>query len=759
MAEGRPAPARRRRRREPPAGTGWTVAAAAALALLLPRCDAVTCDERALLNNIRTCSLVCCGRQTCDCMAALIEDGVQLPDNSTRIDITQYCQYVTCLSEAISGCPDEIAGNQVVASFWNFSNVDTSGHGGVTRINHCNSLPCSWRQLSKLRQCIGFLECRSSGAEQCSAACVGAMVRCLETSDCIYFWADEAACRADAWTDCEGFCPAVIALHTPAPTPAPPPPGAEEVNMIIVVVMVGVGAFLAGSLALWLWRRRQQASVVRDDVITPADKPGADPLHVEPMRADSMSFPAQSARVSPLPNPRGQFIDVAPAASLRRPSSHSLRRSKSGISSSNGGELITPAKTPGVILHALSKGKWTKGQLLGRGQFGSVYLALLPQGQAVAVKMVDGSQQDEAENSEMVREIETMRELSHPYIVKYYFASYVAQEQLINIFMEYVPGGSLARLVRQMDAVLGEAQASVYTSQILQGLQYLHDHSIVHRDIKGDNVLVDTSEGTCKISDFGSSKKHVQGTLQASAAAGTIAGTPNWMAPEMITQQGSLQPALAAKVDVWSVGCTVVEILNRGKPPWPPFQSLWAAVYHITHAEGLPEGIPETLSDSCRDFVERCLRRDPVERPSATELLSHPFVLGEEPTTADSGSGSSEPANVDEKIGELLEENRRMKSMTPQPRDLAADGQAQPTPISAALRHCNSEGTVSPPPSPAAAAEPQPSAASAGSGDDSDAHSAAERRSSAELRHARVSPLPLIDANGDPLPREGMAVG
>eukprot|EP00662_Eupelagonemidae_sp_cell21_P056712 gene56712-biopygen26765 len=169
--------------------------------------------------------------------------------------------------------------------------------------------------------------------------------------------------------------------------------------------------------------------------------------------------------------------------------------------------------------------------------------------------------------------------------------------------------------------------------RILCGVAYLHGHGIIHRDIKGDNeafqknvfiwdekpilghnVLVDTATGLgeVKISDFGSSR-----VAGATAAACTLAGTPNWMAPELITRPTALG-AEAPKVDVWSVGCTVVdqqmnsgsanavvELLNRGVPPWPQFDSQWAALHHIAAAAGPPEGIPTSLSEPCRALVDR----------------------------------------------------------------------------------------------------------------------------------------------------------
>eukprot|EP01062_Namystynia_karyoxenos_P014009 TRINITY_DN1503_c0_g1_i2.p1 TRINITY_DN1503_c0_g1~~TRINITY_DN1503_c0_g1_i2.p1 ORF type:complete len:766 (+),score=189.24 TRINITY_DN1503_c0_g1_i2:137-2434(+) len=622
---------RRRRRAAPP----WVWVALAAAAALPWPASAVTCDIQLLWNGIGQCSLVCCGTLTCNCIQFLLDTGTVLDDGRTRIDSFKYCQYVSCLHDTIDGCPDEVADYQDVQAWYNYSSVDaahTSSDGApLTRIDFCNSRPCHWRDYNKFTQCVGALECMRVDAERCTPDCYQSVIRCMSTSSCSDLWNTEPECQEDPWNQCDELCPTIFALRTPAPTPAPPAsPSSTNVGLIVGVV-AGV-SFVAGAVAFLIYWKKCRRSEER---VHPASPPGQSPTTVEPADTE---------------------MSVGPGGALIHPSVRTNASKMTGMLTARSD--ATSVKAPAFIIKALSKGDWMKGQLLGRGQFGSVYLALLPHGQALAVKQIDASQQDEEETQTYVREIELMRSLDHPNIVKYYFASYEEADQLINLFMEYVPGGSLARLVRQMDDVLGEDQARAYTVQILHGLQYLHGHNIIHRDIKGDNVLIDTAGGQCKISDFGSSK-NVQGTVGGTAAAaGTISGTPNWMAPEMIIQQGNLGRH-ASKADVWSVGCTVVEILNRGKPPWPPFQSLWAAVYHITHAEGLPDGIPETLSVSCRQFVEKCLIRDPVVRPSVTELLSHTWVLE---GAHDQGSSGSEAPDCDDNIQKLIDEERQKRN-------------------------------------------------------------------------------------------------
>jgi serine/threonine protein kinase len=139
----------------------------------------------------------------------------------------------------------------------------------------------------------------------------------------------------------------------------------------------------------------------------------------------------------------------------------------------------------------------------------------------------------------------------------------------------------------------------------------------MHRDIKGANILVD-NKGCIKLADFGASKKVVK--LATISEAKSMKGTPYWMAPEVIRQTGHNWQA-----DMWSVGCTVIEMAT-GKPPWSQqFQEV-AALFHIGTTKSHPP-IPEHLSHQGKDFLLKCLQREPTLRPSATELLKHPFVL------------------------------------------------------------------------------------------------------------------------------------
>jgi len=257
---------------------------------------------------------------------------------------------------------------------------------------------------------------------------------------------------------------------------------------------------------------------------------------------------------------------------------------------------------------------WQPGEYLGHGTFGTVILGLRDNGELMAVKQVilaGGSQNDRIKALE--QEIDMLRSLSHKNIVKYVGTS--RDRNHLNIFLEYIAGGTIAGLIKKYGK-FQENLIRIYTKQILEGLEYLHAHNVIHRDIKGGNVLVDRN-GVCKLADFGTAKRF----LDDSEINNSLTGTANWMAPEVINQSGH-----GRKADIWSVGCTVVEMATA-KPPFSQFKSQMAALLNIARSSEPPH-LPSDISPELRDFILICFRRQPRERPNVRRLLAHPFIVG-----------------------------------------------------------------------------------------------------------------------------------
>lgn len=275
--------------------------------------------------------------------------------------------------------------------------------------------------------------------------------------------------------------------------------------------------------------------------------------------------------------------------------------------------------------------KWKKGDLLGTGAFGRVFIGQnVESGELIAVKevFINAGTCSKKQAQDHVRaleeEVAVLRNLSHPNIVSYLGTQ--KGEDTVKIFLEYAPGGSIAHRLTKFGP-FKEPMIQSFTRQILCGLEYLHRNGIIHRDIKGANMLTD-SAGNVKLADFGASKKIED--LATMSAVPSLKGTPYWMAPEAITVTNVGRPA-----DIWSVGCTVVEMAS-GKPPWSDGEGNipTTIMFRIMKATD-PPALPEHLSARAKDFILKCLQRDPKRRPTASELLQHPFL-------ADSSNNSSD---------------------------------------------------------------------------------------------------------------------
>ncbi|KAI9178493.1 hypothetical protein LWI28_027220 [Acer negundo] len=253
---------------------------------------------------------------------------------------------------------------------------------------------------------------------------------------------------------------------------------------------------------------------------------------------------------------------------------------------------------------------WTRGHTIGHGSSATVSLATsLLSGKVFAAKSAELS-----ESEFLQREQKILSSLNSPHIITYKGCDITSENNklMYNLLMEYAAGGTLTNVIRRHGSGgrLDEPTIANYTRQILQGLEYVHSNGLVHCDIKGRNILI--TESGAKIADFGCAKWQ-------SEEVSSQSGTPMFMAPEVA--RGEHQGFAS---DIWAVGCTVIEMASGG-PPWSDATDPVTVLYRIAYSGELPE-LPGCLSKQAKDFLSKCLRRNPKERWTTTRLLGHSFL-------------------------------------------------------------------------------------------------------------------------------------
>ncbi|GMH62032.1 hypothetical protein TrST_g14162 [Triparma strigata] len=245
---------------------------------------------------------------------------------------------------------------------------------------------------------------------------------------------------------------------------------------------------------------------------------------------------------------------------------------------------------------------------LGSGASGTVYSALdTRSNKHVALKVAPIS-----ELVELTNEIAMQAMSQHANIVSYVETFATSSE--ICIVMEYIQGGSLTDSIGPKIDFPEQHLANV-CKQVLMALAHIHRSHRIHRDIKSDNILIEQSTGEVKIADFG----FAIGLTSDATKRTSVVGTPYWMAPELIRGHD-----YGCEIDVWSLGITAIE-MAEGEPPMmrePPLRAL--LMITVKPSPTLKQ--PERYSPTFNHFLSKCLNTNASERPSAEQLLLHPFI-------------------------------------------------------------------------------------------------------------------------------------
>lgn len=262
---------------------------------------------------------------------------------------------------------------------------------------------------------------------------------------------------------------------------------------------------------------------------------------------------------------------------------------------------------------------WQRGVKIGQGNFGKVYTAINNEtGDIMAMKEIPLQPNDHKTLRNVADELRIFESIDHPHLINHFGVEIHREEMLI--FMEYCPEGTLESLVTSTENGLEESSVRRYTRQLVDAVACLHEHGVVHRDIKGANIFLTEDMKTIKLGDFGCAVKIKAHTTMPGELQGFV-GTQAYMAPEVFTRNMNEGHGRAA--DIWSVACVVLEMV-QGERPWADLQSNYQIMFKVGMGQS-PE-VPDYLSEEGKDFLAICFVHQPLERATAQDLLSHNFT-------------------------------------------------------------------------------------------------------------------------------------
>jgi myosin-3 len=289
---------------------------------------------------------------------------------------------------------------------------------------------------------------------------------------------------------------------------------------------------------------------------------------------------------------------------------------------------------------------WELLESIGEGTYGEVFKARnLQTGNYAAVKVMESI-------NEVIEEIEEeymiLKDLSnHPNLPKFFgiFLKKSIEEDQLWLVLELCSNGSVTDLVKSLikcGQKLDENVIAHILRQTVLALEHLHKNYVMHRDVKGHNILI-TENGAVKLVDFGVSA-HLKSSV---GRRNTSVGTPFWMAPEVIACEQQMEYDYDVRCDIWSLGITAIELAD-GEPPLSELHPM-RALFKIPRNPSPTVRNPKDWSPEYNDFIRKCLVKDFERRPTVDELLKHPFLT----RVADSGP------QLKEKLKNVVQEQRK----------------------------------------------------------------------------------------------------